>query len=1074
MSFSLTFKELVSIAIPVHGVVNFQALHMLLQGILEHINMADLKKVLSGEEDFLQASPGMFMPREGDAQPTQTPMKRIHNIFDHVVSRIDKIESQVAELNDIPASLQILESSQGSKKPIQDLWNIIKIRKMVEGNEEATSKAMQILQELLNDLTSVKVTTNTLKKEIEKLKDHVEKINMEKIDAFFDDFKRQNRKLTSVQRELTTLQDKVSTFPKVEELVLWSSLHEAMFPGGIERRPGVREQDSLLQIIKLQPAGPSKAEEPIQGTETMAPPPATELGSAWPQALQPHKPRQTGASQLQALEEQGEELYPYELSVPQEGSPQETPLGEASPKEAPLKEMPPREVASKDMPPREVASKDMPSREVVSKVMTPRKAGSKIKPPREVPSREVPPKSPRTALQRMKVTAALAVAAAAAYAAAANSAARAAKAAAQAINDAPASKLASLASSSAASGALGVLAEDLGAGTTRGATHEVTFKEEAEVENDYYPSTPESSDFSAALPTGIRTSIATPRPASQAMSPEEKKEVVRNSMSHIAALPAKHDSMKEEFAQLSTKLQQRLNYMVTMGSKSNLGNTVEILQEKVSDLQKSRMKEEELERIWGNQIQMMKDHYIVLDRSMEKLQIRLDEFKTLQAQIKKLEMSKVDKISMEQELKEKADRSALASKASRADLETVVMELNELMHGMLLKVTNYEEDWKKSFEQLSRDMGTKLVQGDLDNLKKEVEDVWKTVRRLLIEGLRFDPDSAAGFRKKLFERVKCISCDRPVEMMTGPHLITIRKPQQLSGLRPASADSYEYLHRQHMKGQQHLQFQGLGDPEGSLRSLDPQQDWGDAPHNTPNLGFKTYSLSTIYPYGDPHLLDYDTAEVDILGVDGILYKGRMNNPMEARPTAPTDKEPGGETPSVLCGAGVETQIKEYKVFVRKFWKANGKSEWNTVEHLTDNKSIYKLGHIIKERYPTFIDALRDLDNDLSICFLFSTFPLHRQVPFVKVPRPPSRNLYDRVRTSALLRAIYPALYDQTSTSTVYSSHQMVPSRPPSLPPLPLLPPLKDPHQAPRGPRHTKTLRFESLTNSVLKEEPSHL
>ncbi|XP_049644770.1 pescadillo homolog [Suncus etruscus] len=68
------------------------------------------------------------------------------------------------------------------------------------------------------------------------------------------------------------------------------------------------------------------------------------------------------------------------------------------------------------------------------------------------------------------------------------------------------------------------------------------------------------------------------------------------------------------------------------------------------------------------------------------------------------------------------------------------------------------------------------------------------------------------------------------------------------------------------------------------------------------------------------------------------------------------------------------KFREYKVFVRKLRKAYGKSEWNTVERLKDNKPNYKLDHIVKERYPTFIDALRDLDDALSMCFLFSTFP----------------------------------------------------------------------------------------------------
>uniref|UniRef100_A0A8C7ZD45 Pescadillo homolog n=1 Tax=Oryzias sinensis TaxID=183150 RepID=A0A8C7ZD45_9TELE len=70
---------------------------------------------------------------------------------------------------------------------------------------------------------------------------------------------------------------------------------------------------------------------------------------------------------------------------------------------------------------------------------------------------------------------------------------------------------------------------------------------------------------------------------------------------------------------------------------------------------------------------------------------------------------------------------------------------------------------------------------------------------------------------------------------------------------------------------------------------------------------------------------------------------------------------------------IVAKFREYKIFVRKLRKAYGKTEWSAVERLKENKPTYKLDHIIKERYPSFIDALRDIDDALCMCFLFSTF-----------------------------------------------------------------------------------------------------
>ncbi|SCV03094.1 LAMI_0H05424g1_1 [Lachancea mirantina] len=68
------------------------------------------------------------------------------------------------------------------------------------------------------------------------------------------------------------------------------------------------------------------------------------------------------------------------------------------------------------------------------------------------------------------------------------------------------------------------------------------------------------------------------------------------------------------------------------------------------------------------------------------------------------------------------------------------------------------------------------------------------------------------------------------------------------------------------------------------------------------------------------------------------------------------------------------KFREHKTFSKKLTKALGRGEVSAAKRLEDNKSNYKLDHIIKERYPSFGDALRDIDDALNMLFLFANLP----------------------------------------------------------------------------------------------------
>lgn len=67
-------------------------------------------------------------------------------------------------------------------------------------------------------------------------------------------------------------------------------------------------------------------------------------------------------------------------------------------------------------------------------------------------------------------------------------------------------------------------------------------------------------------------------------------------------------------------------------------------------------------------------------------------------------------------------------------------------------------------------------------------------------------------------------------------------------------------------------------------------------------------------------------------------------------------------------------FKEQKTFSKKLGKAVHKGDLRQAVKIDKNRPRYTLDHLIKERYPTFADALNDLDDALSLVFLFANMP----------------------------------------------------------------------------------------------------
>lgn len=75
------------------------------------------------------------------------------------------------------------------------------------------------------------------------------------------------------------------------------------------------------------------------------------------------------------------------------------------------------------------------------------------------------------------------------------------------------------------------------------------------------------------------------------------------------------------------------------------------------------------------------------------------------------------------------------------------------------------------------------------------------------------------------------------------------------------------------------------------------------------------------------------------------------------------------------------KFRDHKALAKKIAKSLGRGEVGDAARLEKKGNLkFTLDHIIKERYPTFVDALRDLDDALSLLSLFAHLPATATVP----------------------------------------------------------------------------------------------
>lgn len=143
MNHNLSFVELINLAIgtPELGNVNFNALHLFLHSLVEHLHLQGVRKEVSADElEFIKPPASSAASAATSATEALPVAQKSSSIFHQMHERITAIEKQLQFLNESPDTAELLVRSQGLGQPALDMWQMMQLKKKMELNEEGMTK----------------------------------------------------------------------------------------------------------------------------------------------------------------------------------------------------------------------------------------------------------------------------------------------------------------------------------------------------------------------------------------------------------------------------------------------------------------------------------------------------------------------------------------------------------------------------------------------------------------------------------------------------------------------------------------------------------------------------------------------------------------------------------------------------------------------------------------------------------------------------------------------------------------------------------------------------------------------
>ncbi|XP_075897576.1 glutamine-rich protein 2-like isoform X2 [Nelusetta ayraudi] len=259
------------------------------------------------------------------------------------------------------------------------------------------------------------------------------------------------------------------------------------------------------------------------------------------------------------------------------------------------------------------------------------------------------------------------------------------------------------------------------------------------------------------------------------------------------------------------------------------------------------------------------------DGSCRRLQRHIEElFKATE----ELQDKKVDKLTVQTE---RAPPTSPEGRVSRLQSQSATEQLSAAVQQLRDQLSVQEQDWQRAVHKLTAELDCKLSSTELEPLRKQLDGRWRSIAERLQAQEAAELDDAAVLRKQLVDRFHCLSCDRPVvKYSTEQHLVTLPStpgfPAHRS-IRPFTVYALEQF-RQHYRSER---MSGLTD----YGHFNVSRNCGGS-HTVNPTNQRRHATARPCTHGEVDVV-IQSEEVDIVGLDGHIYKGRLNTPVVRNP-----------------------------------------------------------------------------------------------------------------------------------------------------------------------------------------------